>query len=91
MFSLESVKKNLSSLTIPMKQSSLFLVLQNYNDTTNHLLYFMSCVNLLFRFKESNIQINILSKVGDLCSWIATTNVHFVELSAFNGVSRRLG
>ena len=45
----------------------------------------MSCVNLLFRFKENNIQVNILSKVWGLRSWIATTNVCFLELFAFNG------
>ena len=85
------VKENLSSLTVHIKHSSLFLGFQNYSDITNHLFYLMLCVSLLFRFKENNIQINILSKVWGFCSWIATTNACLVELSAFNRFSQRLG
>ena len=85
------VKENLSSLTVLIKHSSLFLGFKNYSDITNHLFYLMLCVSLLFRFKENNIQINNLSKVGGFSSWIATTNVCLVEVSAFNGFSRRLG
>lgn len=85
------VKENLSSLTVLIKHSSLFLGFQNYSDITNHLFYLMLCVSLLFRFKENNIQINNLSKVWGFSSWTATTNVCLVELSAFSGFSRRLG